>query len=78
MKASYTHKRLYRVGSRPLDSTIEDVKRLAQAVWYLPLQTRTYADLTGHKHGLQKMADTGPNTYLNAQKEHVDQCKLRG
>ncbi len=34
MTPSVTRKRLYRVGSRPLESTVDDVKQLAEAVWY--------------------------------------------
>lgn len=34
MVVSFTRKRLYRVGSRPLESTVDDVKQLAEAVWY--------------------------------------------
>ena len=34
MTVSFTRKRLYRVGSRPLEQAVDDVKRLADAVWY--------------------------------------------
>ncbi len=34
MMVSVTHKRLYRVGSRPLEYVVDDVKKLAEAVWY--------------------------------------------
>lgn len=34
MMVSFTRKRLYRVGSRPLESVLDDVKQLAEAVWY--------------------------------------------
>ena len=34
MAVSFTRKRLYRVGSRPLESAVDDVKQLAEAVWY--------------------------------------------
>lgn len=34
MAVSFTHKRLYRVGSRPLEHAVDDVKQLAEAVWY--------------------------------------------
>lgn len=34
MNVTYTHKRLYRVGSRPLERAVDDVKLLAEAVWY--------------------------------------------
>jgi len=35
MTLSFTRKRLYRVGSRPLEYAVDDVRRLAEAVWYL-------------------------------------------
>ncbi len=34
MAASFTHKRLYRVGSCPLERAVDDVKQLAEAIWY--------------------------------------------
>ncbi|PWV71505.1 hypothetical protein [Halomonas sp. A11-A] len=34
MTVSFTRKRLYRVGSRPLELAVEDVKQLAEVVWY--------------------------------------------
>ncbi len=34
MTVSFTRKRLYRVGSRPLEQVVDDVKQLAEAVWY--------------------------------------------
>lgn len=34
MTVSFTRKRLYRVGSRPLELAVDDVKQLAEAVWY--------------------------------------------
>ncbi|WP_304526829.1 hypothetical protein [Halomonas sp. I5-271120] len=34
MAVSFTQKRLYRVGSRPLDRDANEVTRLAEAVWY--------------------------------------------
>lgn len=34
MTVSYTRKRLYRVGTRPLEHAVDDVKPLAEAVWY--------------------------------------------
>jgi hypothetical protein len=34
MAVSFTNKRLYRVGSRPLERAVDDVKQLADAVWY--------------------------------------------
>lgn len=34
MAVSFTRKRLYRVGSRPLECAVDDVKQLAEAVWY--------------------------------------------
>ncbi len=34
MTPSVTRKRLYRVGSRPLESSVDDVKQLAEALWY--------------------------------------------
>lgn len=34
MPVSITQKRLYRVGSCPLELAVEDVKPLAEAVWY--------------------------------------------
>ncbi len=34
MTASYTRKRLYRVGFRHLDHAVDDTKQLAEAVWY--------------------------------------------
>jgi len=34
MTVSFRRKRLYRVGSRPLESAVDDVKQLAEAVWY--------------------------------------------
>ncbi len=34
MAFSFTRKRLYRVGSRPLERAVDDVKQLAEAVWY--------------------------------------------
>lgn len=57
MAPSITEKRLYRVGVRPLDGTVEEVQRLAETTTtlrkaLLPLQTRTYADATERQHGL--------------------------
>lgn len=34
MMVSFKRKRLYRVGSRPLEVAVDDVKALAEAVWY--------------------------------------------
>lgn len=34
MAVSFTRKRLYRVGSRPLEFAVDDVKQLAEAVWF--------------------------------------------
>ncbi|UZJ45351.1 hypothetical protein OOT55_04650 [Marinimicrobium sp. C6131] len=34
MTVSVKHKRLYRVGSYPLESVVDEVKQLADAVWY--------------------------------------------
>lgn len=34
MTVSVTHKRLYRVGSHPLESAVDEVKQLADAIWY--------------------------------------------
>lgn len=34
MSVSFTHKWLYRVGLRPLELAVDDVKQLADAVWY--------------------------------------------
>ncbi len=34
MAVSFTRKRLFRVGSRPLERAVDDVKQLAEAVWY--------------------------------------------
>ncbi|MEQ5801249.1 hypothetical protein [Halomonas sp. H10-9-1] len=34
MMVSFKRKRLYRVGSRPLELAVDDVKQLAEAVWY--------------------------------------------
>ncbi|MEA2120064.1 hypothetical protein [Halovibrio sp. HP20-50] len=34
MKFFVTNKQLYRVGSRPLESAVEDVKKLAESIWY--------------------------------------------
>ncbi|MCG6659769.1 hypothetical protein HOP52_18640 [Halomonas campisalis] len=34
MAVSFTRKRLYRVGSRPLERAVDDVKQLAEAVWF--------------------------------------------
>ncbi|QTF94177.1 hypothetical protein [Halomonas sp. BM-2019] len=34
MMVSFKRKRLYRVGSRPLDGAVDDVKALAEAVWF--------------------------------------------
>lgn len=44
MTFSFTHKRLYRVGSRPLEHSIDDVKQLAEAVWFRGYQP-TQAEL---------------------------------
>ena len=44
MAISFTRKRLYRVGSRPLDRAVDDVKQLAEAVWYRGYQP-TQAEL---------------------------------
>ena len=34
MQFSVTHKQLYRVGARPLESAVEDIKKLADSIWY--------------------------------------------
>jgi hypothetical protein len=34
MAVSVTQKRLYRVGARPLESALDEVKELAETVWY--------------------------------------------
>lgn len=34
MAVSFTRKRLYRVGSRPLEFAVDDAKQLAEAVWF--------------------------------------------
>ncbi|HBN58948.1 MAG: hypothetical protein KYX60_10525 [Halomonas meridiana] len=40
MTASFTRKRLYRVGSCPLERAVDDVKQLAEAVWYRGYQPK--------------------------------------
>ena len=34
MQFSVTHKQLYRVGARPIESAVEDIKKLADSIWY--------------------------------------------
>ncbi|MGP9768346.1 hypothetical protein ACT3UM_21740 [Halomonas sp. AOP13-D3-9] len=44
MKASVKHKLLYQVGARSLENAVEDVKQLAETIWYKGYQP-TWAEL---------------------------------